>query len=441
MNSNTQLHIIIFGGSGDLATRALFPSLFYMFEKGMLPEHFVITAFAYSEYTNKDFQKLISLKVHENLHHDSLNEDVLAVFLEKVQYHQGSFEDAHAFESLWKKGDSCNANTLLYLAAPPQYFMTIFENVAHVVSGSYGPNMSEGDTWLRIAIEKPFGNSLSSAKALDTVLHKSFRSDDIFHVDHYLDKPIVETIALFHKQPPIACLWKCNDISRVDISFSETRDVSDRGHFYDRIGAWKDVGQNHMLELVAVALREDFSETNVNAIRDERADILERISVLDDRTKSIRAQYLGYLDHDGVADGSTRETYFKVFGTFKRSNQIIPISLTSGKGLDKDEFYIDIFFGEEESQKKLRFYAKPHQSVIFTENGIDRDVTPARNSEHQFDNAYEKIFTGIMNNQKRYFKSDKEIFASWVYSDAVDDLFSKMPLGVYNQGQDVVNNK
>ena len=285
--------IVVFGVSGDLAQKKIFPALYTLIRRGSLKEPVIGVA----KTARTDEQ--IRAKVRESLErHDGVDPQALARLMRLLRYVSGDYRDPATFERLRKVLGSA-AQPLYYLAIPPSLFTTVIEGLAKsgCIDGA------------RIVVEKPFGHNLASAQALNRMLHDYFPEQAIFRIDHYLGKEPVQNLMYFRfANPFVEAAWNRRSIQRVQITMAEQFGVAGRGRFYEEVGAIRDVVQNHLLMVIACLAMEEPSSMDHKSIREERVNVLKMIRplILSD---VIRGQFRGYRREDGVTDDSQVETF------------------------------------------------------------------------------------------------------------------------------------
>ncbi|MBU6447903.1 glucose-6-phosphate dehydrogenase, partial [Patescibacteria group bacterium] len=256
--------MVIVGATGDLVSKKIVPALFHAYTARQLPRNFRIIGFARRPFTDVEFQKRIKdiLKEHGLR---APQKDVVA-FSKLFSYHQGFFDQPKAYEDLKKilgaidRKIKAPVNKLFYFAVPPQNYQEILKNlVASGLTKTPGPKKS----WTRVLVEKPFGTDYKSSEELDNLLAKLFKEEQIYRIDHYLAKEMLQEILAFRFSNNIfENIWCREFISSIDIRLWESIGVEHRGNFYDKVGALRDVGQNHLLQMLALVAMEkpaDFS--------------------------------------------------------------------------------------------------------------------------------------------------------------------------------------
>jgi glucose-6-phosphate 1-dehydrogenase len=322
--------IIIFGASGDLTSRKLIPALFSLQRKGRLPAGFHLVGMARSEKDSAAFRTELQAAAAP------ADPDAWPEFASRIEYLRGDPTDPAALArldsllaSLERDG---RANRLYYLATPPKVYADVVQHLG--AAGMVDPSAG----WRRVIIEKPFGSDLATARDLNRLLHQVLSEDQIYRIDHYLGKETVQNVLVFRFANSIfEPLWNRNYIDHVQVTVAETVGVEHRGPFYDQVGVARDMIQNHLMQVVAMAAMEPPSSFAPEALRDERAKLLRAVrpfgpeEVLRD---TIRAQYTGYRAEPGVASGSCTPTFAALRLAIDNWRwQGVPFYLRSGKCL------------------------------------------------------------------------------------------------------------
>lgn len=333
--------IVIFGASGDLTRRKLIPALFNSYCKKRLPEQFQIVGYARRPWDNHQFRQLLFEGMQE-FAAEVLEQEKWERFCKRITYFEGNLNKQEDFGNLkqYLYGlEDFPANRLYYLAISPEFFVSTVE--------SLGANnmVEEEDGWRRIVIEKPFGHDLASAQALNVAIHKVFEEHQIYRIDHYLGKETAQNILYFRFANTIfEPVWNRNYIDNVQISVTESIDVEHRAGYYDQAGVVRDMFQNHIMQLLSLVAMEPPASFKADAVRNEKFKLFSSIRQID-LGQTVRAQYEGYLETNGVTENSSTPTYAAL--TMYIDNwrwKGVPFYLRSGKSLKKKNTEIIIQF-------------------------------------------------------------------------------------------------
>ena len=288
---------MLFGATGDLARRKLFPALYHMEDRRELD--LPIVGVARSDWTDDIFRKEATTAI-EASGPQGQEDGAPAAASSGSTSCRATTPTPTTWAALTDVLDKHHSKTAVYyMAIPPSMFPTVAEALASVGLNERG----------RIVVEKPFGRDLRSAHELNVVLHKVFPEQHIFRIDHYLGKESVEDLLVFRfSNTLLEPVWNRRYVRSVQITMSETIGVEGRGSFYDSVGAIRDVFQNHLLQVVALLAMEPPVGHEASYLQDEKVKVFAATKALDCSTL-VRGQYDGYLAEDGVAPDSSVETF------------------------------------------------------------------------------------------------------------------------------------
>jgi len=462
---NTPSIFTIFGVTGDLAAKKIIPSLWHLFQHGRLPERLSVIGFSRREFSDKEFKDLILEAVKK--HADSkIDDKKIDSFFELFTYHTGTFEDAKAFQSLSgrlakiESGWGVCANKLFYLAVPPSSYEQIFKNLALAkLNVPCGGDLG----WSRILIEKPFGTDLRSAQKLQSLLSTYFKEEQIYRIDHYLFKEIIQGIENFRFSNNLfENAWDNTMIERIDIRLLEPIGVEDRGSFYDSIGTLRDVGQNHILTMLAAITMEYPASMNAREIRKNRATILETLRPWTKETlrkETSRSQYLDYKNIRGVAQNSETETYFALKTELRHPRwRGISIYMEAGKRMGESRKEIVLTLKHPKvcllcerglhAPNRIVFRLEPNDEVIIhfwtKKPGFEKVIEERvfsfflyeKETKVQYVEEYAKIINAAMEGDQTLFISSDEVLVSWKFTDPVIEAWKQnlVPLTGYKPG-------
>ena len=288
--------LVLFGATGDLSKRKLFPALYRMEEHGSLKVP--VIGVARSDWNDEGFRQ------HA---HDAIlaaipdaKASVIESLLARLDLIQGDYADPATWSGLCDSLDRTHSQqAVYYMAIPPSMFPTVAEKLASVGLNTRG----------RIVVEKPFGRDHASAVELNELLHTVFPEERIFRIDHYLGKESVEDLLVFRfSNTLLEPVWNRNYVRSVQITMSETIGVEGRGSFYDGVGTIRDVLQNHLLQVLSLVAMEPPVGPDSSFLQDEKAKVFSAMRPIDPGSM-VRGQYVGYRDEPGVATDSTVETF------------------------------------------------------------------------------------------------------------------------------------
>lgn len=306
---------LIFGATGDLSQRKLIPALFNIYRKKIFKMPFNILAIGRRNLSDEEFRSVVKQSLIEKKY----NEDEINGFLLKINYFQMDLIHCDNYDDLkqFLRAKYDNSNYLYYFAISPQLYCSTAKRL-------YSSNLtSEDDGFKRVIIEKPFGHDLKSAIELNQNLHKFFKEEQLFRIDHYLGKETVQNILVTRFANGIfEPLWNRNYIDYVEITSAEFLSVGTRAGYYDKAGALRDMVQNHLLQVLALIAMEPPINTSAKALRDEMVKVFQSLRPIkkDEVSKYvIRGQYvsstyggekiLGYREEKNVDTDSKTETY------------------------------------------------------------------------------------------------------------------------------------
>ncbi|MEK7463877.1 MAG: glucose-6-phosphate dehydrogenase [Patescibacteria group bacterium] len=451
---------IIFGITGDLAGRKLLPALLNLYVKKQLPSKFAIVGFSRKPFTREDFR--VYVRENMNIKPGQYQEEEVKHFIDHMYYEQGNFDASSSYAQLAQRLKNIDdtfhqcSNKLFHLSIPPSLYESIFQHLSN--SGLTIPCGGD-EGWTRILVEKPFGNDSEMAKKLDKKLGELFDENQVFRIDHYLAKEALQNILAFRFSNSLfEPLWNRKYVDKVHIKLLEKIGMEGRGVFYDGIGALKDVGQNHMLQMLALIAMEPPASTDAATIRSERAKVLNRMQPMTAKniaSRVVRGQYEGYKFEGGVKEYTQTETYFRIESYINSARwKNVPFYLESGKSLAETKTEIDIYFKnekDEERQNILTFRIQPDEGIKvrfwvktpgFTMD-VESKLLKFRYSDSAslaiLPDAYERVLYDAIIGDQTLFTSTEEVTSAWKYVTSVLSSWNVVPLTIYRNGaQDVL---
>ncbi|HYI61412.1 MAG TPA: glucose-6-phosphate dehydrogenase [Acidimicrobiales bacterium] len=287
--------LVLFGATGDLAAKKLFPALYNLEASGRLGP---VIGVSTSSWSDDDLRARARESIGAK--EDDVDSEVLDRLCGHLSYMAGDYREAATFDGLAERVRAAGVERpLFFLAIPPALFDDVIDGLHRVGLHQNG----------RVVVEKPFGRDRASAQELNDCLHRAFPERAVYRIDHFLGKEGVENLLVFRfANSLLEPLWNRSFISSVQITMAEDFGVGSRGKFYESVGALRDVVQNHLLQIVALLAMEPPVAADADALSDEKVRLFRQIRPVDP-AQVVRGQYRGYPDEDGVQAGSDVETY------------------------------------------------------------------------------------------------------------------------------------
>lgn len=453
--------MVISGATGDLMNKKIIPALFDLYEHKKLPTLFSVVGVSRREWTHEAFREFVGGIIKK---YKQVEEVDLAGFTKLFSFISGDVQKKEDYVRLgtflghidgeWKV---C-ANKLFYLAIAPELFKTSF---TFLQESELTKPCSPEEGWTRIIVEKPFGHDLQTAESLDLLLGSMFKEIQIYRIDHYLAKEMIQNILTFRFSNNLfESNWSRESIERIDIRLWEDIGVEERGNFYDGVGALRDVGQNHLLQMLAFVTMDEPSSATPEAIREKRAELLRSLEhptdiAITDRT--FRAQYDGYRTIKHVRPDSSTETYFKlktVLGTPRW--QGVEVMLESGKRMGERRKEIVVYFKhptpclcpvgtKEHFKNRVIFSMEPVEGIKIEfwskKPGLEFDVEKrsfdfllrTTTEKKQYVEEYKKLLLDCIKGDQTLFISTEEMKAMWDFVDPITKAWQEnmVPLEIY----------
>ncbi len=448
--------LILFGATGDLAQRMLFPSLYNLACDGLLPTRFRIIGAARSALTLDAFRSQVMASLEPLELYDAVKAQA---FVARVDYCSVSADKSDDFACLASKVADAKAHGIaFYLSTPPALFAPVVAGLASV--GLTGPET-------RIAMEKPIGHDLASSREVNAAVGAAFDEEDIFRVDHYLGKETVQNLLVLRFGNTLfEPLWNAAHVDHVQITVAETVGLEGRVSYYDGVGALSDMVQNHMLQLLALVAMEPPASYTATAVRDEKVKVL----------RSLRPMTAGQATHHsvkgqygaGAVDGQPVKSYADELGTSSNTEtfvavkahldnwrwQGVPFYLRTGKRMPARHSEILIQFrpvphsifksrGAGLEPNALVIRLQPEEGIRLTvmtkEPGLDRDGIAIKkvgldvsladafaNSRRRI--AYERLLLDLLEGDTTLFVRRDEIEAAWTWVDSIHTAWDEAGL-------------
>lgn len=453
IEQNLSAILVIFGGTGDLTNRKLMPALYNLVLDQLLPEHFAVVSVGRRDKSEEEYRNDIysSVKKHSR---NKLDETTWNKLQEMIHYYQFDFTNLDGFSGLKDYLDQLDqkyvtgGNRVFYLAVAPEYFETI-------VQGLQSSEMaSKEDTWSRLIIEKPFGKDLKTARKLNNKILEVFPERDIYRIDHYLGKEMIQNIMVLRFCNSIfESIWNNKFIDNIQISLTEKLGVGTRGGYYEHSGAMRDMIQNHIIQILSMVAMEPPINLKTDSIRTEKQKVLEAIEDITPeflRDNVVFGQYgpgiidgspvPGYREEMNVPKNSVTETFVALklhVNNFRWAGT--PFYIRTGKRLGKSSAEIVVqfkdlpnvlYFKDQEIQEPnlLVLRIQPNVGVFFQFNTKDfnshHGIVPTQMDTSSFSptqgntpEAYERLIHDILRGDATLFSRWDEVEAAWTVAD------------------------
>ncbi len=447
--------LVIFGGTGDLTHRKLMPALYNMLLDGLLPENFAIVSVGRREKCSEEYRKEIYASVNKHSR-NKINDESWAKLQEMIHYYQFDFTNLEGFQGLKEylevldQSAGTKGNRVFYLAVAPEYFETIVQGlqISHMAK-------REG-SFSRLIIEKPFGKDLTTARKLNSKLLEVFKESDIYRIDHYLGKEMIQNIMVLRFCNLIfESIWNNNFIDNIQISLTENLGVGSRGGYYEHSGAMRDMLQNHIMQILSMVAMEPPVNLEMDSIRGEKLKVIQAIEDITPeflRDNVVFGQYgkgvidgapvVGYLEEENVPKDSNTETFVALklhINNFRWAGT--PFYIRTGKrlGTKSAEIVIQfknlpniLYFKDRNIQEPnlLVIRIQPSVGVFFQFNTKDftthHDIMPTKmdtsyvsHSQGNTPEAYERLIFDILRGDATLFSRWDEVEAAWMVADQI----------------------
>lgn len=432
----------IFGGTGDLTFRKLLPALYTMDLTGKLPASSRIVIIGRRDYNSEGYRQMAKewVKKYTRLPY---TEQVFERFSKKIHYYPMNFTDLDAYRGLdeYYKEEDIRSH-IFYYAVAPRFFSVITHGLKTVENSGRG----------KVILEKPFGENLASATALNKELEAHFGSERIYRIDHYLGKEMVRNIqAIRFSNPIFTDVWNSHYIEAVQISALEEVGVETRGGYYDASGALKDMVQNHLLQILSIMAMEQPIEMSADGLHDAQLDVFRSLRQADEKNIGdmlVLGQYDGYQSEPLVSSQSKTETFAALRLYIDNARwKNTPFYIRTGKKTGKREIEISVIFRRpypEVEPNILVIKIQPTEGVYLQFNikrpGDTDEIIPAKmdfcqncNLVHLLNTpeAYERLITACIEGERSWFSQWDQIEMCWNFVSRVKELYADQELPVY----------
>jgi len=436
---NIAVAFVVFGATGDLSRKKIFPSFFELAKSGLLPQNIRIIGAARSKLSKEEFTDIIREHVQISNEEDwkkfALLVDYIPCDVEKNEGLQSISQKLDGFE---KEATIC-PQRIFYMAVSPHIYQQAFENIG---TNNLHLGCTSHNKKSRIVVEKPFGYDFESAQALQKTLEKFFEEEQIFRIDHFLAKQTVQNIFAFRFGNEIfEPIWNRNYVDNIQITLAEYPGIGKRGPFYDKVGALGDVVQNHLLQLLTLVTMEKPNFFDQTSIRERKLEILNNLKKYTQKeveTNTVLGQYEGYLTEENIPKDSKTETFaaLKLFIENERWAGV-PIYIRTGKRLMGNVTSIIISFKESGHKIFEELWDKPIPNhitiqiqptegigirIVAKKPGFASELEPidleyCYKAEKGAPNAYERLLIDIMVGDRTLFLG--QIGPSWKFIDPI----------------------
>lgn len=444
--------LVIFGITSNLAQIKLIPTLYDLVAGKELGQNFSIIGVGRTEMDQLAFRAFISKTLRSpNRHHThSIDENIESVLLTHLSYLSADLtQDSSYLELKSLIETKARPNLMIYLATFPSLYSSIFDHLKIT-----GLTAEKNNSWTRILIEKPIGTDRSSASAMNTLLAEYFTEDQIFRLDHYLGKETIQNILTFRfGNGFLEPLMDNQHIDHIQVTASEDFGIGLRGSYYDQNGAIKDVGQNHLLQMIALATMDAPSSFSQIAVTAERVKVLRNL--IPDPKSLVIGQYAGYKSEKDVSPNSDTETYFS-FKTMLNNDRFrgVPIYVRGGKYLTRTATEIAIIFKNSSTRifshlnsggepNILIYRIQPNEGIVLKimtkKPGHTQELEESYMQycyPHQVDlpDAYERLIIDALRGDQTFFNDAAEVDAQWAFTDPLIHAKHGITPTIYEKG-------
>ncbi|CAN1295131.1 Glucose-6-phosphate 1-dehydrogenase 2, chloroplastic [Linum perenne] len=437
--------ITVVGASGDLAKKKIFPALFALYYEGCLPKHFTVFGYARSKMSDAELRNMVSKTLTCRIDKRDNCEEKMDQFLKRCFYHSGQYDSQEHFAQLDEKLKEHEggrvSNRLFYLSIPPNIFIDAVKCASSSASAANG--------WTRVIVEKPFGRDSESSAALTRSLKQYLTEDQIFRIDHYLGKELVENLSVLRFSNLIfEPLWSRQYIRNVQLIFSEDFGTEGRGGYFDHYGIIRDIMQNHLLQILALFAMETPVSLDAEDIRNEKVKVLRSMRPLKLEDMVIGqykshtrggTSYPGYTDDKTVPKDSLTPTFAAAALFIDNARwDGVPFLMKAGKALHNKSAEIRVQFRHvpgnlynrnigtdlDQDTNELVIRVQPDEGIYLKINNKVPGLGMRLDSSHlnllysaryskEIPDAYERLLLDAIEGERRLFIRSDELNAAW----------------------------
>ena len=453
LNGQAASEIVIFGALGDLSRRKLLPALYQLEVCGLINKDSRIVGAARQEHSLEEFKNIVVENLNDFVK-ETIDEQVLARFINRLVYQQLDFKEASSFKKLATALANGNSARVYYFSTPPAIYGDICQGLAHASL------INDAD---RVVMEKPIGHSLESSIEINNQVSQYFTEKQTYRIDHYLGKEtVLNLLVLRFANSLFTNNWDRNSIDHVQITVAESVGIEGRWGFYDEAGQMRDMVQNHLLQILSLLAMEPPADLSAESVRAEKLKVVKALKAINRdniKDKVVRGQYSdgflegkpvpGYLNEEGANTNSNTETFVAIKAEIDNWRwKGVPFYLRTGKRMPKKHSEIVVHFKQQPHNifkdsysdlpaNKLTIRLQPDEGVELQmmnkipgiasqmniqENKLDLSFSDTYGDERVVD-AYERLMLEVLNGNQSLFVSRDEVEAAWIWADSIIDAW------------------